>query len=225
MAGGGYEFLTLFGAVLFTTALVYAIRDPDRSRASLDDIGAAVPKLTTLTAGRHPKLFALTQQIADTFVTERVSRIVTIVEGIESDTLVCVPGAVRVSDTTDDSIVILPERAVFDASPKPPGVMHGEVVFSPSNSHATTVLRNTLLEAAMVERNAIIKHASARLLTTQDPLAHLRLHELHAQLDRVLVAALKRISLACAVQKKRLGLQFEYKYNGIYGSEFTAQAL
>lgn len=220
------EFAVLVFAVFTVGSLIRAIRDPDTPEGNLNLALNTNFKIVALTPGRHPKLYALTQQLDDAYITERVARIVTIVEGIEKDALLCAPGAVRMSESLDDNLVILPDRAVFDRSARAPGVMHGETFFSPE-SKPTTILRNKLLETAMIQRRDILKKASNRLLNTQDPFEHVRIHELHVQLDRVILASMKRIAVACAVQKKRLGLQFTYKYNGIYGSDFisTDQAL
>jgi len=216
-----YRLWTLLAALVTVAALARAIRDPDVPEGTLNlNLNRRV-EITALTRARHPQLHALTTQLDDSTVTMYVRRIVTIVEGIERDVLMCVPGAARIGEHVDDGIVILPDAAVFDTAQKTTGIVHGEAIVTP-RSRPTTELRNKLLDAALEERARILEYASRKLLHVQDPSSHVHTHELFAQLDRVLLATLKRIAVACAVQKQRLGLQYRYQYNGIYGADFIS---
>ena len=174
--------------------------------------------LVVLNRAQHPRLFAVTQAIGDAETTRRVSYIVTIVEGIERDDLVCVAGAQR--RTSDRSVVIRPDTAVFDTADG--DELYGEHVSAPA---PTTRVRNALLEAALAQRKAILKAASARLLETRDAVEHVRLHTAYAQLDAILLGLMKRISVSCAMQRTRLGLQYTFKYAGMYGAEFVTTAM
>jgi hypothetical protein len=179
--------------------------------------------LVELTRTQHPRLFAVTQAIDDDETTRRVSYIVTIVDGIERDALVCVAGARRAADpTATPSVVIRPDTSVFDANGRLEGELYGEHVSAPV---PTTHLRNALLEAALAQRKAILKAASARLLETRDAVEHVRLHTAYAQLDAILIGLMKRIALSCAMQRTRLGLQYTFKYAGMYGAEFVTTAM
>lgn len=211
-----------YGSIAVALALVYAlalaIRDPDIPQGTLWPLKARPIQLVQLTPGKHPKLFSIARAIDVPFVTESVARVVTLVESVERDALVCVPGARRLTDGEKNaSVMILP--AAFG----------GEVAVSAAagGGGPTTELRNKLVEAALAERSAIVRYASQRLLETSDPLTHVRLHEAHAELDRVLISLIKRLGVACDAQKARLGLQYAFKYNGVYSTEFvsTDQAL
>lgn len=180
--------------------------------------------LVTLTRAQHPRLFAVTQAIGDDETTRRVSYIVTLVDGIERDALVCVAGARRAVDpTATPSVVIRPDTSVFDADGRLEGELYGEHVSAPAVP--TTHLRNALLEAALAQRKAVIKAASARLLETDDAVEHVRLHIAYAQLDTILLGLMKRIALSCAMQRTRLGLQYTFKYAGMYGADFVSTAM
>jgi hypothetical protein len=118
--------------------------------------------------------------------------------------------------------VIRPDTAVFDADGRLDGELYGEHVSAPA---PTTHVRNALLEAALAQRKAILKGASARLLETRDAVEHVRLHTAYAQLDAILLGLMKRIGISCAMQRTRLGLQYTFKYAGMYGADFVTTAM
>ena len=125
-------------------------------------------------------------------------------------------------DPRSTGVLVDASVSVFDDGTRTDGELYGEHVSAPA---PTTQLRNALVDAALAQRKAIIASASARLLETPDAVEHVRLHAAYAQLDALLLGLMKRIALACASQRTRLGLQYTYKYHGIYGADFVTTAM
>lgn len=185
---------------------------------------ASLPKVT-LDRQKYPRLYALTDIIANDKVRNHVINILSVVDGIERDALLCVPSASRVSES--DAVIILPEAAVHGRSShsmvRPTGTIYGPAVVDPSTR--PTELRNKLLDACVQQRSLMLKEIGSQLLDETRVDVHVRVHEAAQLLDRIVVGMLKRIAVSCSLQKERLGLDYTMVYNGIYNSDFVSSEL
>lgn len=213
-------------AVVLVALLAHAVRNPAflPVAPSVEDVFKRESvKLRELSPVDHPRIHGLVRTIGDAEVELRARRIITLLMGVERDEFVCVPGARRMRGDEDDALIILPDLAVMEKDPTGDGSISSEAFFRPDGKVKPTLeMRNRLVDAALVERKALLARVSAMLLDEQRMDVHVKLHERAQLLDRALLAAIQRIAVACSVQRDRLGLQFKYRYNGLYSSEFVS---
>lgn len=208
--------------VLFGT-LAVRISAPVPSISVHED---ASPELEQIDPVKYPHLFSILGQIDDIEVTTRIRRMLTLLRGLETDTITASPGAKRgVSESDLNAVLILPDMDPFSRAPKQPGSIFGEAVMALSESTPSTELRNRVLDMATAQRAAIAAYASAQLLDITDVVEQTRRAEAYAKLDVRMMLILKRIALETANQKKRLNLNVTYKYNGLYSSDFVTKAM